>query len=116
MTEEEKFQMMFCERLIKLRKQIGISQANAAEGMGISTTALNNYESGLRKPKYEALKRIADYYNVPVDYLRGEEQAEPEYSDQTRILLQTLRGASESEIAQAVKIIKALKGTMPDDL
>ena len=111
----DKYQELFCKRIIELRKQCGKTQSEAAEEIGISNTALNNYESGARKPKYEKVKKIADYYGVSVDYLLGESDEEPELSEQTRVLLQTLRGASEREIAQAVKIISALKGTLPDE-
>ena len=113
---DREFRKAFYEKIIELRNQIGKSQASAAEEMGISNTALNNYEKGLRKPKYDALKKIADYYGVTIDYLLGvDETTETEWAPQTQILLQTLRGASEKEIAQAVKIVEALKGTMPDD-
>lgn len=112
----DKYQELFCKKIIELRKQSGISQEAAAEAIGISSSALSSYESGMRKPKYEKVEKIADYYGVSVDYLLGETDEEPELSEQTRVLLQTLRGASEREIAQAVKIISALKGTMPDEL
>ena len=111
----DKYEELFYKKIIDLRKQYGRTQQEAAEGIGISNTALNNYEKGIRQPKYETLRRIADYYGVSVDYLLGETDEEPELSEQTRVLLQTLRGASEREIAQAVKIISALKGTMPDE-
>lgn len=99
-----------CDKLVVLRKRSGQTQQNAADGMGLTRASLNSYENGIRKPKIDAIKKMAAYYGVSVDYLLGEEDGtEPEYSPQTQILLQTLRGATEDEIAQAIKIIEALK-------
>ena len=104
------------ERLVRLRKKAGYTQEKAAQAIGITRAALNNYENGLRKPGYDVLLWMADFYGVPVEYLLGrEDDYEPQYSEQTQILLQTLKGASEKEIAQAIKIVEALKGTMPDE-
>ena len=100
---------ILARKLIALRDITGLSQARAAEGIGITTQALGNYETGFRKPKYDTLVRIAEYYHVSVDYLLGTEDAEEELSPNTQVLLQTLRGATEDEIAQAIKIIQALR-------
>lgn len=104
------------EKLIELRRRAGLTQGRAAEGMGLTRASLNAYENGIRKPKIHAAKRIAEYYGVPVDYLLGYSiEYEEKHTPQTQILLQTLKGASEKEIAQAIRIVEALKGTMPDD-
>lgn len=99
-----------CDKLVILRKRSGLTQQKAADGMGITRSTLNGYENGVRKPKFEAARKMADFYGVPVDYLLGyNADYEEKYSPQTQVLLQTLKGATEEEIAQAVKIIEALK-------
>lgn len=99
-----------CEKLVILRKRSGLTQQKAADGMGITRSTLNGYENGIRKPKIEAARKMAEFYGVPVDYLLGySEEYEEKYSPQTQVLLQTLKGATEDEIAQAIKIIEALK-------
>lgn len=107
---KEEFTNDFYLRLINLRKQLGISQAQAAREMGLSINALNNYERNVRLPNREAMKKLCDYYRVTYDYLlTGENGQDEELSPNTRILLQTLKGATEEEIAQAIKIVEALK-------
>lgn len=99
-----------CEKLVILRKRAGQTQQMAADAMGLTRASLNSYENGIRRPKIDAIKKMAAYYGVSVDYLLGDEPGtEPEYSPQTQILLQTLRGATEEEIAQAIRIIEALR-------
>lgn len=98
------------EKLVALRKDSGLTQKKAAEKLGITRSALKNYETGFRKPRYDTLCVIADFYGVTTDYLLGaEEYQQPEVSPNTQILLQTLKGATEEEIAQAIRIIEALK-------
>lgn len=59
------------ERLVSLRKRLHLTQKQVAEGTGLTTVAIQNYESGRRKPAYDVLIALADFFHVPVDYLLG---------------------------------------------
>ena len=67
--------MKFEENLKKLRSLRGISQATLAEALNVSTGLIGMYEAGKRKPSYEMLETIADYFNVSIDYLTGKESS-----------------------------------------
>lgn len=67
--------------LKNLRKVKGISQVKLAEDLGVSAGIIGMYESGKRKPSYEALEAIADYFNVTIDYLTGRESGSMYYLD-----------------------------------
>ena len=58
-----------------LRSKRGVTQKEAAAGMGIEEATLANYEQGNVKGgmSYEAAWKIADYYGVPIDQLGGRE-------------------------------------------
>lgn len=58
-------------RIKRLREKHDLSQKEVAQSLGISNVQLSRYESGDRKPDPEMIKRIADYFNVPTDYLLG---------------------------------------------
>lgn len=60
------------ERLIELRKQQNLTQQDMARILGISRQAYSNYELGNREADYATLKKIANYFDVTVDYLLGE--------------------------------------------
>ena len=62
--------MRFCEVLKKLRKERGMTQAEAAEALGISRSTFGMYEQGNRQPDFETEEKIADLFNVSLDYLR----------------------------------------------
>ena len=61
--------------ITELRKSRGISQKEAAEKLGISQALLSHYEKGIRECGQRFLVRIADFYDVSVDYLLGRETA-----------------------------------------
>lgn len=66
---------MFQIRLKELREKKGISQRELAKMLGFSQGTVGNWESGIRKPTYKTLYKIADLFNVSVDYLMGNTDA-----------------------------------------
>lgn len=63
--------MFFSARLIALRKQRSITQKQLADNIGVSDIAIQNYENQRRKPAFEQLLALADYFDVSLDYLVG---------------------------------------------
>lgn len=67
----------FSDVFTELRKQNKMTQADLAEALTrigedkITRSAIGMWESGQRKPKYEILETIADFFNVDMDYLLG---------------------------------------------
>ena len=57
--------------LKELRLKRGLSQQELAKKVGISNQSISSYEKGVRKPKIEAWKKLADYFGVSVPYLQG---------------------------------------------
>ncbi|MCA1021824.1 helix-turn-helix domain-containing protein [Halobacillus litoralis] len=62
---------MLEQRLTYLRRLHKLSQYELAEKLGFSRGKYSNYEQGKRSPDYETLARIADFYDVTIDYLLG---------------------------------------------
>ena len=56
-------------RLRELRKAKGISQLKLALDLNTSQNTISRYETGEREPGLVELIKIADYFNVSVDYL-----------------------------------------------
>lgn len=59
------------DRLIMLRQNLGLTQAEAAEMIGVSQPAYHRYEAGVRTPSIQVAREIAKAFNVSVDYLTG---------------------------------------------
>ena len=58
-------------RLKELRKKKGISQLRLATELNTTQNTISRYETGEREPGIDELIKIADYFNVSVDYLIG---------------------------------------------
>ena len=54
-----------------LRKAKGMTQAEVAHFLQVERTTYGRYETGEREMTYEALKKLAQFYNVSLDYLLG---------------------------------------------
>ncbi|WP_408954766.1 helix-turn-helix domain-containing protein [Natroniella sp. ANB-PHB2] len=65
-------------RLKELRKDKKITQEQLANKLGITRGSVGLYEQGKRSPDNEMLSKIADFFDVSVDYLLGRtEQRQP---------------------------------------
>lgn len=58
-------------RIKELRKSRHLSQLKMAMDLNMSQNTLSRYETGEREPGIRQLIRIADYFQVSVDYLIG---------------------------------------------
>ena len=62
---------MYLQRLRDLREDADLNQTDIAEYLGIQQTVYSRYERGVRTIPLEHLFRLADFYNVSLDYLVG---------------------------------------------
>lgn len=65
---------MLSARITYLRKSKGLSQSQLASELSISASAVGMYEQGRRVPDIDMLVKLADLFDVSLDYLiTGEE-------------------------------------------
>ena len=57
--------------LKEIRKAKGISQLKLAMDLNTNQNTISRYETGEREPGINELIKIADYFNVSIDYLVG---------------------------------------------
>lgn len=62
---------IFAERLKELCAQNHLTQREISEILNIKQQSYSRYELGTGQPSLETLCKIAEYYNVSVDYLLG---------------------------------------------
>lgn len=63
--------MTFAQRLRDLRSQNDMTQQELADSTHIARSTLAMYEYGKRRPDFEILDKLADYFDVSFDYLLG---------------------------------------------
>ena len=70
----------FGERLRHLRTLKELSQMDLAKQLKISKSSVNMYERCEREPSLEMLEKIADFFNVDLDYLLGKSECSNRYA------------------------------------
>lgn len=59
----------FSSRLRQAREQAGLTQLELAEKLGITKSAVGNYENGVSSPKWDVLVQIFDVLHVEPNFL-----------------------------------------------
>lgn len=72
--------MKYGNRIAKLRDERRLTQEELAGKVGITRAALSHYENNRREPDYDTIQKIADYFQVSIDYIMGR-SSEPTLSD-----------------------------------
>ena len=63
----------FGDRLKDLREEKQIGQVELAKEIGVSKGVISLWENQLREPGMTSLIKIANFFNVSIDYLVGRE-------------------------------------------
>ena len=71
----------FNEVLKELRTSRNVTQAELAKAIGVSASTIGMYETGEREPNFETEEKIADYFNVSLDMLRGKEEKQKTFAE-----------------------------------
>ena len=71
----------FSDTLKLLRKENNLSQLDLASILGVGKSIISMYESGQRRPSFEMLESIADYFNVDMGYLVGRTQCRNKFQE-----------------------------------
>lgn len=59
-------------RLKELRHEKNLTLRELGEKVGMRNSTLSQYETNKREPKLKTWQKLADFFNVPVPYLKGE--------------------------------------------
>lgn len=102
-------------RLKELRKQTNSTQKDIARITGYQQTLISKWECGEREPDCSALKNMANYFNVSVDYLIGNEQGikkvdsiEPTYSEQQKSCIDMMLSLDKDKLSRLEAYLIAL--------
>lgn len=68
---------MFSRKLKSLRERKELAQGTVAGKLNLTQATYSRYESGIHQPDFLILKRIANLFNVSIDYLLDNEKNLP---------------------------------------
>jgi transcriptional regulator with XRE-family HTH domain len=112
------------ERIENICRENKTNITAMCRGAGISRASLTELKMGRNKTlSYETLNKIAEYFNVTVDFITGNEQKEKplvnndeeltEYLEELKtrpemkMLFNLAKGATKDDVEKAVKIVEA---------
>lgn len=64
----------------------GMTQGDMAKVLNISRSCVANYESEKRQPDQAMIRRIADYFDVSIDFLLGRSSVKMTVTDSDKML------------------------------
>ena len=103
---------MFKDRVRELRLEKGLKQEEIANSLGVVRTTYTKYETGEREPSFEIMSKLANFFDVSIDYLIG--RVDRRELTVLTDLPQSLRKAGWSAIELTMEAIKS--GLSPDDI
>lgn len=123
----------FNEMLRYLRQRAGYSQQDLADILKISKSTIGMYEQGRRKPDFETLEKIADIFNVDMNFLIGNAKVDentPDYyyddeamkaaeflhkNPEYKVLMDASRKIRPEDIRFITEMIDRMSGNNGDD-
>lgn len=81
-----------------LRKQHNLSQKEIGNIFHASQNTVSQWENGTRKPSYDIIQEIADYFDVSVDYLLGRQEQLPELNSKDKREIQEILDDTEQQL------------------
>ncbi len=86
----------------KLRKEINLSQAQLADMLGVSQTAVSQWETDKNYPDVSTIKTLAEIFCVSTDYLLGVNASRVKDANEVVVYTRIPAGVDPSSWAMAV--------------
>lgn len=97
--------MKFNEKLIKLRKEKGMTQEDLAFEVGVSRQSVSKWEIGDCEPDISKLKEIGKIFNVSIDYLLNDEDEQKETQNKSCADTGIIRKEKNNKLLSAILIL-----------
>lgn len=110
--------MGFKDRLVLLRKELGLTQEEFAEKIGYTRTAVSAWEIGRNEPSNSDTLKIADFFGVTTDFLLGKTDIRNYDKDEQDFKFayhKDMEGLTDEEISDALRFYKEMKKRVEGD-
>ena len=107
--------MKFNEKLVKLRKEAGLSQEELGNKLNVDRQTVSKWELGETTPELEKLMELSKVFNISIDKLVGKEDDETLNEDQ-RIFYGKVRLDYEYKSKTKIKGKKQYNLTMKNEI
>jgi transcriptional regulator with XRE-family HTH domain len=109
--------MALGDRMRSLRESKELTQKQLADKLGIPNQNVSNYERGFRQPDYDTLQKIANFFEVSIDYLitgneyrvSSDEMWKELLDPKTELFFKDLKSAPEEKIEELIRFWEFIK-------
>lgn len=95
--------MLFYDKFVEMCKAKGVAPTRASLDIGLSKTAPIRWRTSGSTPQGKTLSRIAEYFNVSVSELVGDEEDKPLTSWQVKSVVEAAFWDGDDELTSADK-------------
>ena len=107
-------------RIKELMHEKGIQQQQMAELLNVSRASIYKYQQGKAEPDIETLIKIADYFDVSLDYLCGRQNKNlifaDSLSDKKKELINMIKELNDDETLIAIGFVAKLINKPIDEI
>ena len=100
--------MNISEKILKLRKEKGLSQEAFAEKLGVSRQSVSKWESSGALPDIDKIIAMSELFGVSTDYLLGKKNS-PELKPEEIRILKLYNSLSENNKKLAFDLISVIQ-------
>jgi transcriptional regulator with XRE-family HTH domain len=106
---------IFAERLKTIRTLRSLTQSELGEKSGLPTSSIAQFETSVRKPSFDTLRKLSKALEVSTDYLLGTVD-EPKISETGSVLFRNYEKLSshDQELLQNIALMMAQKNQKND--
>lgn len=97
------------ERIKKLREDLGLTQEEFGERLGVTRQAIYQIEKGLRTPGIKFIVKASEVFNVPISYFLDEESLVIT-RDEKYYLFSIIKSLDEEERRKVLDFLYKMKG------
>lgn len=101
--------MHFGHRLRICREKKGLKQIDVAKMIGVANNTLSGYESGKYEPSLSMLIKLAELYEVPIEYIISGIKVSKLASPPIQDLLEDISQLSQADIELIKTLVERLK-------
>lgn len=109
MKDKQDTREIMASRLAIARKNAGLSQAQAAEKLGLQRPAISEIEAGRRKVTAEELVQFSSIYKTDLGWLAGEDEAKADpVRDQLQLAARNIAHLDPNDLEKVIDLLSSI--------
>lgn len=96
--------MEFTDVIIELMKQHGLTQKELSKKINVTEASMSRYVKGDRIPRIDVLVKLADVFNISIEYLQGLKEVN-EFDEIKQIVARNSKNMTNEQKIELAKML-----------